>query len=154
VIALFNVPHTPQHNPFVERAFGDLKCASRLDELVARGADSSQALVCVPDAGVSNTCELLRERLCATRDALDRTPRLALRTRTPAEVDGSAERAEDRACRARFYADARAALARVAAQPLKPRARRRAEREAILCTLETHGLVRRTRGDGRKSRPS
>jgi hypothetical protein len=94
-----------------------------------------------------------REQTEPTRDALDHTPRLALGARTPAELDESAQRADHRICRARFYTDARAALSRVAALPLNARDRRRAEREAIWGALERYELVKRTRG-GRTSRPS
>jgi hypothetical protein len=64
--------------------------------------------------------------------------------RTPAEIDRSLPLSDDRACRARFHADARAALARVALLQLTPNARCRAAREAILCTMR----VRRTKGAG------
>lgn len=145
VVALFNLPHTPRHNPFVERAWGEIKCAARLDKRALRAAEHTPR--CSTRAG-------LFARLVATRDALDSTPRLRFAGFTPAEIDSQRLRADDLVCRARFYDDACAALARVARETLKARARRRAEREAILCTLEMHGLVRRTQGGGRSSRPS
>lgn len=154
VIALFNVPHTPQHNAFAERSILDLKLASGLDGPAVRIADPSQVPVCTSDAGCSATRDELHARLLAAREALDHTPRERLGGFTPAEIDSLVPRAEDLCRRARFYEDACAALARVAQQQLKPRARRRAEREAIWCTLEAHGLVVRTRGGGRSSRPS
>ena len=145
VVALFNVPHTPRHNPFAERAWGEIKCAALLDKKALRAAEHTPG--CSTRAG-------LLERLVVTRDALEHTPRPRFGGFTPAEIDSLRPRADDRACRARFYDDASAALARVAGEPLKARARRRAEREAILCTLEQHGLLNRTRGGGRSSRPS
>lgn len=152
VIALFNVPHTPEHNAFVERGIGELKQAIGPDGLAARCTDAVQGHVCVLDPGVLATEGGLRASLRDAWLVLDATPRYALGGSTPAEIDSLTERADHVTCRARFYADARAALERVAAQQLDPRARRRAEREAILSTLEAHGLVRRTRGGGRSPR--
>lgn len=154
VIALLNLEHTPQHNAFVERGIGDLKLAAGLDAHAERGADPVQAPVRVSEPGVLETRASLRAHLLSIRDALDHTPRYALGGSTPAEIDSRAPRAEDRARRDDFYADARAALERVAALQLDRRARRRAERDAIFSTLEKHGLVVRTRGGGQSSRPS
>lgn len=159
IIALHNVPHTPQHNPFIERTLGDLKGVIGQDGLAERPAEPSQGPVCAREPGVRATrvCKLAR-LLCAWNNAAWQlnhcTPRDDLAGLTPDEVDSFAPDAENLVRRERFYNDARAALARVAQQQLKPRARRRAEREAILCTLEEHGLVNRTRGDSRSSRPS
>jgi hypothetical protein len=44
-----------------------------------------------------------------------------------------------------FYADVREQLRRVALAPLKGRARRKREREAIWNALQQYGLVQRTR---------
>jgi transposase InsO family protein len=151
VVLLFNVPHTPQHNAFVESGFGELKCACGLTGLVA---DPSQGTVCALEPDVSQTRSALEQRLCAARDVLDNTPRWSLGAATPSEIDRSAPRADHVVPRARFYHDVRAALARVAQQQLSPPARRRAEREAIWSTLQAHGLVYRTRGGGQSSRPS
>jgi len=159
IIALYNLPRTPQHNPFVERAIGELKCVIGQDGLAERGGDPSQARVCAPDPGVRATrmCKLAR-LLCSWNNAAWRldhlTPRADLAGLTPDEVDGIAPQAEDLVGRERFYNAVRAALTRVAQEQLKPRARRRAEREAIICKLQEHGLVNRTRGGGRSSRPS
>ena len=148
VIALVNLPHTPQHNAFVERAWGELKCAAELDEPALRAAERRQ------EAPVLNTRGNLEVRLEASRQALQHVPRVRLGGFTSEEIDSLSVRADDRVCRARFYADACAALDRVAHYTLKARARRRAERESILSTLEAHGLVVRTQGGGPSSSPS
>jgi len=57
-------------------------------------------------------------------------------------------RAEDLVQRARFYETACAAIEAAVQGIHDARARRRAEREAILCTLERFSLVTRTRGRG------
>ena len=81
-------------------------------------------------------------------------PRASLGNLTSLELDRSAPRADDLSCRARFYADTRAALERIALEDIKPRARRRAEREAIFCMLEKHGLLDRTTEGGGSTRSS
>ena len=81
-------------------------------------------------------------------------PGASLGNLTPLQLDRSAPRADDLSCRARFYADIRATLERIALEDIKPRARRRAEREATLCMLEKHGLLDRTTGGGRSTRSS
>jgi len=65
---------------------------------------------------------------------------------TASKLDKMLPRAEDLVDRARFHETACAAI-RSAVQGIDDaRARRRAEREAVLCTLEQFGLVTRTRG--------
>jgi len=148
VIVLWNVPHTPEHNAPIESHFGELKLElEALDELVARVPEPSERPVCSSEAGVS-----------ATRAHFQRcVPRLARRLNeqrvrtsrggfTAAQLDKILPHAEDLVSRDRFYETACAAI-RSAVQDIDDaRARRRAEREAILCTLEQFGLVTRTRG--------
>lgn len=156
VVPLYNLPRTPQHNAFVERAWGEIKCASGL----GRTADGSSPRAIPPGTGVTVSglgCEnraALQNRLQAAQKALQHTPRPRWGGITPAELDNLLPRADDRTCRARYYQSTCAALARIAELPLTARARRRAERDAILASLEWHGLVTRTRGDGPSSRPS
>lgn len=145
VIVLFNQPHTPQHNPFGERAIGQHKQASGVEEVARRLG---------PECDRAARCAVLHHVLRRTSETLDNTPRAACGGLTPLELDSSAKRADDIGCRDRFYADARAALEGVAQQQLAPRARRRAEREAIFCSLERHGMLNRFTGGGRSSRPS
>jgi hypothetical protein len=151
VVVLYNVPHTPQHNAFVERAFGELKCACNLSELVAEAACAGSC-GCAPDPASARRA--LHQRLQAARDVLDNTPRWSLGAATPVEIDRSALRADHLTRRARFYTDVQAALDCVAQQSLSPRAHRRAEREAIWSALTSHGLVVRTRGGGQSSKRS
>lgn len=152
VVALYNLPHTPQHNARAERGIGDLRRAAGLPGPKARRA----APAAQRNAGSAALAEqqvdrpsLLARLLFASSELDGRTARYALDGLTPDEVDRIAPRADDLVSRARFYADACAALESVARQQLPARARRRAEREAIWCTLEQHGLVQRTRGGGR-----
>ncbi len=143
VILLFNVPHTPEHNPFVEHAIGDLQCACGLD------AKSE-----LPVEELPRSRDDLARRLAHAMELLDNTPRRSLGGMTPEEIDSQTPRAEDRVCRESFYRDTCAALAIVAEQPLRARDRYRAQREAILRKLAEYGLVDRTNGAGRSSRPS
>jgi hypothetical protein len=62
-----------------------------------------------------------------------------------ARIDRLPPRADDLVCHARFDTSAWAALQRVARATLKARARRMAQRVAVLCTLEAHSLVYRSR---------
>ena len=155
IVALFNEPHVPQHNAWAECVIGDLK------RTVGHAGLESDAPceVCSAsgDAQRTRDCKLVR-LLAAWNEAAwtlnARTPRASLGGLTPDEVDRIAPQADDRVPRARFYADTQAALARAAEQHTRPRALRRAQREAILGQLQAHGLLNRTRGDSRTSRPS
>jgi len=148
VIVLWNVPHTPEHNAPIESHFGELKL-----ELEARGElvewvpDPSQVPVCSSEAGVSPMRAHYRRCVPRLERRLNeqrvRTSRGGF---TAAQLDKILPRAEDLVSRDRFYDTACAAI-RSAVQDIdNARARRRAEREAILCTLEQFGLVTRTRG--------
>jgi transposase InsO family protein len=137
VIVLWNEPRTPQHNARGERGFGDFKLALGIDKGGRRREHG--------------TTELRKDSMCVrlldTWEALDaQTPRARLDGLTPVELDRIAPRADDRARRDRFYIEVRESLRRIALAPQNPRARRKAEREAIWSALQSHGLVRRTRG--------
>ena len=147
VIALWNEPHTPEHNPRAERSIGSLKRASGLRGAATRGAECFRRHESLREPGVWATRTGLVARLLAAWEALDaRTPRATLDGLTPEEVDRIAPRAEDRACRDRFYAEVCESWRRVALAPLDKRARRKAEREVVWSALQRNGLVRRTRG--------
>jgi transposase InsO family protein len=147
VIAIWNEPYTPQHNPRAERGFGDLKLASGLEGPALRLADPSQAPVCPLEPGVPRTRADVALRLIDAWVTLDaHTPRASLGGRTPLEVDRIAPRAEDLTNRARFYAEVCEERQRAACAQLDARARRKAEREAAWQALQRHGLVTRTRG--------
>ena len=148
VIVLWNVPRTPQHNAPIESYFSELKRElEALDELVARVHDPSQVPVCSPEAGVSSTRAHFRR--CVPRLAR-RLNELRVRTSrggfTAAQLDRILPHADDLVSRDRFYDTACAAIRSAVHDIHHARARRRAEREAILCTLEQFGLVTRTRG--------
>jgi hypothetical protein len=142
VIVLWNVPYTPEHNAWVESLHGALEARG---ELPVRGADPSQGPRSLSEAGVPTTkshlrkcvsrvTRLLKERVCPSRGGF-----------SAAQLDSSLPCAEDLVRRERFYEQP----ARRSGAPCRrstTRARRRAEREAILCTLEQLGLVTRNRG--------
>ena len=148
VIVLWNQPHTPQHNPRNERGHASWKTAldlpsqwRRRDRTHGRGG-----ALRVPEGDTLTRAELLM-RLLNVWSKLDaRIPRAALSGLTPTELDKIAPRAEDHACRARFYSEVCEELQSIALASEKPRARRKLEREAIWCALQRHGLVTRTRG--------
>ncbi len=130
VILLRNVPHVPQHNAVAERANGELKEESGLGtDLPLRDAGEAAA------------------RLNAARARLDcarcRTSRGG---RTARELDNLLPRGDDLVRREVFYAAARANISRAVQGAVTPRARRLAEREATYATLESFGLINRTRG--------
>ena len=147
VIALWNEPGTPEHNPRVERTIGDLKRASGIARPATRGAECSQGHESLREPGVLATRRGLCARVLGAWVNLDaRTPRTNLGGLTPLELDEIAPRAEHLVSRDRFYAEVREQLRRIALAPLDARARRKVEREAIWSALQRHGLVRRTRG--------
>lgn len=147
VIVLWNVPHTPEHNAPIESYFGELKNElEALGELVARGADPSQGPRSLSEAGVSATKRHFRACVPRVAGLFNQRVRPSRGGFTAAQLDRMRPRAEHRVERARFYDTACAAI-RSAVQGIDDaRARRRAEREAVLCTLEQFGLVTRTRG--------
>ena len=141
VIALWNEPHTPEHNGRIERTIGSLKRAGSLDQ---------RERVTPHEIGHARhllTTKSVCGRLFEAWASLDaRTPRWELGGLTPAELDRIAPRAEDRVSRDRFYTDVRDGLRRIVLAQSDRRAQRKAEREAIWCALEKHGLIRRTGG--------
>jgi len=130
VTHLRNLPHTPRHNPRAERAIGELKAESELG------------------SGVTLTgVEEARERIEAARSRLDELrPRPCLGGRTALAVDTAMPSAYTASQREAFFHEARAA-AEVAVGGIDgARARRLAQREAVFRSLESRGLIRRTRG--------
>lgn len=165
VIVLRNLPRTPQHNPWAERAIGELKADSELD---VRGRSSAMLwLAQDPDlfepdrtiAGPSQdplasgralwtaTAVQCAARLNASRRRLDRHRLRASRGyRTARQCDHELPPWQGVVDRADFYATTRRAIDRAVDGVEGARARRLAEREAIFETLERVGLIRRTRG--------
>lgn len=149
VIVLWNVPHTPQHNPWAERFNGELKQELRArGELPERGADPAECTGSRPEAGASTTRAHFERCVPRALAVLRARPRPSRGGLTAAQLDKIRPRAEDLVQRARFYETACAAIEAAVQDIHDARARRRAEREAILCTLERFGLVTRTRGRG------
>jgi len=147
VIALWNVPHTPQHNPRAEHQIGELKRAGSFPSRWRPAAQATERPDCRSEVGVGETQASLCARLFAAWAQLDGcTPRLALGGLTPVELDRIAEQAEDRACRARFYTHVCSELERIARAPESARALRKLQREVIWNALQEFGLVTRTRG--------
>jgi transposase InsO family protein len=129
IIVLRNVPHVPQHNAFAERANGELKAETGLrSDLVLR--DPGDALT----------------RIQAALPCLYHRRRTSRGGRTAAELDVTLTRAEAIVSRDTFWRTTRYNIARAVQGVESPRAQRLAERAAILETMESFGLIRRTRG--------
>ena len=147
VVVLWNVPYTPQHNAPIESAFGELKREMDAQgDLASVDAGPSQTRVCSREPGVSPTRRHAERCVQRVLRVLNQRARPSRGGLTAAQLDSLRPPAEDLVSRARFYDSACSAIARAVQAPTNARARRRAEREAILCTLEEHGLVTRTRG--------
>ena len=152
VVLLYNQPHTPQHNGAGERSVGELReelgeLEGLVDGPVEGAALPLQGPVLELGGGSPEAAELYRERLSQAWWRLDHLwPRPCLGGRTAAEVAALARPAYDRVCRARFYAACCCAKKDAVRGVRRKRARRRAEREAVWCVLEEHGLVIRRRG--------
>jgi transposase InsO family protein len=131
VVLLRNVPHVPQHNAFAERAHGELKQESGL----------------ASDSVLHDMGEAI-ERLAVARARLDGARRRTSRGGyTAKELDTLLPRGDDLVVREDFWAAVRANVSRALQDTKTPRARRLAEREAILATMEDFGLIQRIRGD-------
>jgi hypothetical protein len=147
VIPLWNVPYTPEHNAWIENLFGELD-----RELEARGeawagfAEPSQAPVSSPEAGDTSTKRHFERCVPRVLGILNRRARPSRGGSSAEQLDRMLPRAEDLVDRARFYETACAAIEKAVQGIEDARARRRAEREAVWCTLEQFGLVTRTRG--------
>jgi hypothetical protein len=147
VVPLWNLPYTPEHNAWIENLFGELD-----RELEARGeasigdADPSQGPVFSPQAGGSPTKRHFERCVPRVLGTLNRRARPSRGGWSAEQLDSLLPCAEDLVDRARFYDTACAAIRRAVQGIEGARARRRAEREAVWCTLERFGLVTRTRG--------
>lgn len=130
VVHLRSLPHTPQHNAWVERSHRELKAESELGQGV-----------------VLSSVEEAERRLLAARELLDEHRlRARLGARTAAEIDRSLPSWEGVLDRRAFYDAVCRAREHAVLGTVGARARRQAEREATWRTLERYGLVRRTRG--------
>jgi transposase InsO family protein len=174
VVHLFSLPHTPQHNASAERANGEIKEDTGLGKGVLLEALSCPRWTLV-DAGPSTRGSNVEQGVesgqageSAVRSTLGialgwlpswcrRLARAVLRMnacrvrssrghKTAAQLDGSLPRAEHLISRESFLRAVRKNVELAVLDTHNSRARRRAQREAILRTLELYGLVRRTRG--------
>ncbi|MFG0251431.1 MAG: transposase family protein [Phycisphaerales bacterium JB038] len=141
VVQLFNVPRTPQHNPWVERGHADLKRGLRLDE---------RALA--PPRTLAEWAEQVASVVVTLNELV---PRVCLKGKTSVEARQQSREVYDRNLRARFYAAACAAKTRalegLTALRATHKRRRLAEREAVWETMEAFELITRTRGDAERS---
>ena len=149
VLHLRNLPRTPQHNAWIERGFREIKEETGLGKgAVLAGSPSSltdlrEWIAATGQERAPRWCRNLA-RAWHTLDSVHvRTSRA---DRSAAQLDTILPRAEDLVCRDRLYEAACASIERAVRSARTARERRRAEREAILETLERFGLVRRTRG--------
>jgi hypothetical protein len=130
VVHLLSLPHTPRHNPWVERTNRELKDETGLGKGV-----------------VVNDVDLVRERVDEARRRLDDVRlRARLGYRTAAAADAALTAWYDQTTRERFLAAVCRRLAEVLPGLGGKRAQRKARREAIYAAMEELGLVKRTRG--------
>jgi transposase InsO family protein len=175
VVHLRNLPRTPQHNAWAERAIGEIKGECSLGKgvhitpesasvsgntllgLQERLPEVSQGPVRPREAGATSKIsssevavpdlDAVRARLQGAWWRLDhcrRRPRLGWRT--AAQAYENSERWYTRVSRERFYSQTCLAIQQAVQGCTNPRAKRMAEREAIFQSLESFGLIRRTRG--------
>ena len=130
VVRLRNVPHTPQHNAWVEHGNGELKAETGLGKGMRIGDVHGVVL------------EVARalEKIDGAR------PRATRGWRTAWDAYAALPSAETLIDRGRFAADVRCAIDQAVQDCRTARERRLAEREAILTSMECSGLITRTRG--------
>jgi len=129
VIHLLNLPHTPQHNGATERAMRDPKAETKLGKGVQ------------VDTGTAAT-----RFAQACTQINDYRRRRSLGYRTARDYDRRARRWYDLTSRAAFYAAARRAIKEAVEGLTSGHDKRKRTRGAILATLESFGLIKRTRG--------
>jgi len=130
VVALRNLPHVSRHNPCVERGHRDLKAASGLGKGVVLRDPAEAARMLEPAVKIINEV-----RPVASRG-----------WRTPQAVDTETPRWYSSVDRGDFYEAACRAVEQAVQGCRNDRERRKAEREAILQTMEAFALIERTRG--------
>lgn len=121
IVHLKTLPHTPKHNAVAERANGELKM-----ELRAMGTIAAREQIEVDRAAACLNRRLRRSRGWQSAQTLDKrmVPAYALVSRET------------------FYTETMASIARATAGVENPRARRLAERRAILETMVRFGLIK------------
>jgi hypothetical protein len=147
VIVLWNVPHTPEHNAWIESQHGELKLEVEASGAQWMGiADASQGRRSLAEAGPKSETGHRAECVARVLRVLNARVRPSRGGRSASQLDTLLDCVEDLVNRDRFYEAACTAIHKAVLGIENPRARRRAEREAIWCTLEELGLVTRTRG--------
>jgi len=130
VVHLLSLPHTPRHNPWVERTNRELKDETGLGKGVVVKRDDE-----------------VRERVVVARRRLDDVRlRARLGFRTSAAADADLTTWYDLCTRDRFFATVCRRIEEALQGLEGERARRKARREAIYASMEEFGLVKRTRG--------
>jgi hypothetical protein len=130
VVRLRNLPHTPQHNPWVEHGNGEIKAETGLGKGMRIGdvhcvvLEVARALDCIDGA----------------------RPRETRGWRTARETYAALPSAEALIDRQQFAAEVRCAIEHAVQDCRTARGQRLAEREAILTSMECSGLIKRTRG--------
>lgn len=130
VIHLRNLPHTPEHNAWVERGIRELKEETGLES----------------DTKIEDVDRVAIQIAAAIARLNDNRLRGSLGFQTASSFDAALPRRYNASVRENFFA---AVQKELRAAPLAaPRARecRRAQREIIFQNLERLGLIRRTRG--------
>jgi hypothetical protein len=136
IIHLSSLPHVPQHNPWAEHTIGEL-----------RGETGIESDTWV-DGVVDVDC-----RLHAASHSLDHERwRPARAPPSPDGGDKIGAQLYTREYRERFYRAACTAIEQATRDCKNERERRKAQREAILATMERFGLITRTWGSGASSR--
>jgi len=130
VVALRNLPYVSEHNATVERGHRDIKELSGLGKGVVLRSHAEAAVALVP----------------AVAELNERRPVASRGWRTPSAVDRETPRWYASVDRRAFYEAACRAIREAVQGCRNDRERRKAEREAILQTLENFALIQRTRG--------
>lgn len=130
VVHLRSLPRTPQHNAWSERGIRQLKEHTGLGKGVLLES-TSDATVALQNARDRLDGEILRE---------------SLGWLTPRQAGEILPHWYTRVCRGSFYQSTCQAVEIALAGIQGARARRRAEREAILANMERFELIKRTRG--------
>lgn len=131
VVQLFNLPRTPQHNAAAEHGIGELKAEAGLP-----GVPFESDPILEPSVLVLEALERLdHQRIRPTRGGV-----------TAAVADANTPSWCIKVTRERFYATACCTICKAVLDSPNKRARRMAERNAILGTLQTFELIETTRG--------
>ncbi|MBI4880847.1 MAG: transposase family protein [Planctomycetes bacterium] len=129
-----NAPHTPQHNPWAEHGWGEVKAESGLAApLLVASTSATRSRI---DSALSRLNEGRLRQTLGFRSAAERDKDTAPRY--------TAEQREA------FYTATRAAASAARDACATPRRRHRAERDALWNVMESFGLITRTRGGARR----